>query len=427
VREGFEKASSTAGVAAMAAQEERAAIDQIRQRQRSAIQNSERSGAAGGFDLPCPGDLGVSARAYAAAAHSRAMGALSALQTLADSLAGFEGRKAIAHVSDGIPLVPGSSVYEYAISLCDGSGARSGLPDAFDVYAVDVDERSLLFDPNSARMDMQEFNLANELHRVASHANAHSVRMYTFDASGLGAAGTAAGAGMSRTQTEQAQFSERRNLQDPLIQLADETGGRALTDSNRFDEGLDRMLGDLGSYYSLGYRPRTLERNRALDVEVEVKGKGRRVIAPSTRRSKSQDERVVDRMLAAVFHGDVPNPLLAIAEARVEPGAGRTLVRIGVPMHRITLLPRGEHHEGSVTFFVSARADGRQGAQSVRRRTVAVRVASDRLTQALTETYTFGAAVEGDLTGQVLAVGVRDEHSGQASFLSTTVEGAPGR
>lgn len=420
VRRGFEDVLSSPGLAATAEREERSAIDQIRQRQRSAVNTYERYPDRQ-FELPCPADLGVFARSHAASEYNRVMGSLSALQTLADSLAGLEGRTAIAHVSNGVPLVPGSSVYEFAISLCDGSGARSGLQDSFDVYSVDVDARSQLLDPNALRMEMQELNVSDELHRVASHANAHSVRLYTFDATGLRAAGTAAGAGMSRSQTELAGFSERRNLQDSLVQLADETGGRALIDSNRFHESLERMIGDLGSYYSLGYRPASLDRGRIHELKVKVKGRGMRVIAPASRRSKSSDEEVVDRMISAAYHQDSPNPLSVMAEARPDPDGERTLVRVAVPMHRLTLLAKDEHHEGAVTVFLSGRSDGATGTLAVRRRTMTVRVPSDRLTEALTESYTFGAALPGDLTGQTVAVGVRDELSGRVSFVAADV------
>ena len=45
------------------------------------------------------------------------------------------------------------------------------------------------------------------------------------------------------------------NLQAPLRKLAAETGGLAFLNSNRFDEELDRLAQDVGSYYSLGFRP----------------------------------------------------------------------------------------------------------------------------------------------------------------------------
>src|SRR5215203_2780851 len=63
---------------------------------------------------------------YAEKALSEVMQMIRSLEVFVDSLAGVPGRKAILHLSDGIPLRPGAEAIEYGIELCGGQGIQQG-------------------------------------------------------------------------------------------------------------------------------------------------------------------------------------------------------------------------------------------------------------------------------------------------------------
>jgi VWFA-related protein len=67
---------------------------------------------------------------------------------------------------------------------------------------------------------------------------------------------------------------------ETLFQLAIETGGRAITDTNDPAVGLSRILNDSSAYYILGYQPtRTQDDGRYHKINVKVKRSGVHVLA----------------------------------------------------------------------------------------------------------------------------------------------------
>ena len=70
---------------------------------------------------------------YASATHRQTLTAISSLERFVDSLAGLPGRKAILHVSDGLPLIAGRGPNEYIIELCGGfEAAARGVENNYD-------------------------------------------------------------------------------------------------------------------------------------------------------------------------------------------------------------------------------------------------------------------------------------------------------
>jgi VWFA-related protein len=100
-----------------------------------------------------------------------------------------------------------------------------------------------------------------QLRRAIDRAVRANVSVYTLDTRGLhafvpggdasqaGPRGTAAFSGRAmRDQTDRAFGS-----QDALAALAQDTGGRAVFDSNEFGEVFDRVVADTAAYYMIGY------------------------------------------------------------------------------------------------------------------------------------------------------------------------------
>src|SRR5262249_16922984 len=123
---------------------------------------------------------------------------------------GVPGRKALLHVSDGIPMNPGEELFQFLVELCGGSGA-SGIGNAPVMKAATEKQRdgatlptappdrpdppttydSPSLGPRSyqaasqAMLDAQSFSVAKELQSLAAHANAQRVTLYTLQASGV--------------------------------------------------------------------------------------------------------------------------------------------------------------------------------------------------------------------------------------------------
>src|SRR5262249_27157842 len=175
--------------------------------------------------IPCPLSIATPARHYASARRQEVLRTLSALTVMINSLSGVPGRKALLHVSDGLPIQPGEELFQFLLELCGGGGGAAvgnatiskpatqaegpGGPDGGPIISRGDDRPdplttydSLSLGPRSyqassqAMLDAQSFSVAKELQLLAAHANAQRVTLYTLQASGVEAPyGIDAGAG----------------------------------------------------------------------------------------------------------------------------------------------------------------------------------------------------------------------------------------
>lgn len=99
------------------------------------------------------------------------------------------------------------------------------------------------------------------LQDVTDLANRSSVVVYTFDTRGLQAMSITASDSTyevidgHRGQKEQVRTKDFRESQDGLTYLANQTGGKALLNSNDMNGGIERALYEQTGYYLLGYVP----------------------------------------------------------------------------------------------------------------------------------------------------------------------------
>ncbi len=119
--------------------------------------------------------------------------------------------------------------------------------------------------------------LMNDLEFVFRAANQSNTAVYALDPRGL--AVSEFDVSMPNVGIE----TDHRVLQesgDTLRALADETGGRAIVNSNTFAPGLKQMLTDSSSYYLLGYTSTQAPRDgRFHQIEITLKRKGLEVRA----------------------------------------------------------------------------------------------------------------------------------------------------
>ncbi len=329
--------------------------------------------------------------------------ALKGLIELVDSLAGLPGRKMLLHVSDGLPMVPGQDLYQ-AIQQRYADLAALG-------QAISWDKS-------------RQFN------QLISRANSNRVSFYTIDAGGLR---VQSGMGAENPATNSSHVVSgvvdgvrRRNLQAPLTQMARDTGGQSIINTNDVTAGLERFGRDFGNFYSLGYRAPIQDRGRYHKIEVRLKtrDKSLRLRHRDGYRDKTIDNRVSDSVTAYLVHGYETNPLgVEIDVGEQTPGDDdfyNVAIRIRVPMARLVLLPGSEFHVGRLRLYFGAidekgrDADLQELPFELRIPASAVEVAKqDEVVRVINATMRPGT--------QKLVIAVRDEISEERSVVGRYV------
>lgn len=365
-------------------------------------------------------DLGGIAHAHAQQVHNRVMGTIYELDRFVNSLAGYDGRKMLLHVSDGIPLIPGAEAYRFASELCDGTGANKGLENGVDT-AMFGTGKFTRWDPTQTSAVLQEFNTSDEWSRLAGNANTYQVSFYMFQAHL--ATGRASSVDSARTSFD-TEMEGKHNKQDPLFLLSDETGGTALLNAGDVDRALTRMNEDSASGYQLAYEPPTPGDGKQHSIDVKIARPGLRVRHRKSYRSKRPDERVADKVVSALVHGQFENPLeirLKVAERiPAERDISNIRLSVRVPLASLVLLPEGEVSRGLFTVFVAAK--GAHGQLTpVGQKTVPLRVPTGG---SQTEfVYTVEVPLRG-AEGQI-AVAVQDQIGGEISYLRERIRSGP--
>lgn len=386
------------------------------------------------WDGPCSRQIVAPAESYALATRQEALRSIAAMTVLVNSLSGVPGRKALLHVSNGIPVTPGEEVYQLLAEICGGA-TTSGIE---DVHDPELEGGQSQYSGREAALDAQRYSTAKELSKLASHASSNRVILYTLQASGPqpGTAASADHGAMERlAQLPSLQFVQTTNLQGSMTLLASETGGRAILNAAEIRDDLRQMQEDLDTFYSLGYMPEHFGDGREHRVEVKVKRPGVDIRYRKNYRDKSSMERAFDRTLAALYHGYEDNPLdvaLTVGRQTAAPEAreGRFLVpiKLRIPLFRLGIgtVGEGQSYSGRLKLLVSTR-DERGGVSPMRQVEVPLNIPREEILMAMGKFYEYELTLDLMEGEQHVAIAVRDEGTTTTSFLSRTLSvGAAG-
>ena len=363
---------------------------------------------------PCEDNWGEMlglARQYADNRASSTAVSADGLADLVTTLAGVPGRKAVIHVTDGLPQRPGISVLDYLGSeLC-----RDRRPSA-----------------NSETMaEIVQYDESRRFNRVSAHANANRVTFYGVDAAGVRGASPDISLDNPQLSPSTRNVSlQAMNAQSGLHLLAHETGGKALINANDLSILLDDMTGQLAASYSLGFIPAEKETGEVRQISVMLApgtDKGRRMTYRRTFRDKPLDERLAERLLSVAYLGNTENPL----EASIAFGGTKLLekkiheltVSVSVPADSVPSLAGGNGASpGASTrlrLWLVAVDDEKGARTTVRQKAIdvggAAGVAADD------GKYSVEVAMnlpEGDY---LVAAGIRDERTGLTSLIREPV------
>ncbi len=401
--------------------------------------------------IPCPQNILEPVRNFAGSRRSEVLRSLGALTLLVNSLSGVPGRKAVLHVSDGIPAVPGEELFQFLIELCGGGGtAGIGQQAQTPSQVASVDERRprpterdhldplAIYDTrdwgpkayqaaSQAVPDSQAYSVAKELATLVGHANAHQVTMYTLQASGV--SGTEASDPGFGPHDRLFQFPsigsiQRASLQESLHTLAEGTGGRAILNANDLRPELAGLREDFATFYALGYMPGHNGDGKEHRIEVKAKRPGIRLRYRVSYRDKPAMEKTVDRTLAALLYGVEDNPLqIGVEVGEQVPGPSGTVavpIRLRIPLHKLAILNQDETYQGSLRLMVATRSeDGR--SSPVRQVAVPVKIPRKDVLNALGQFYVYTLTLQLPPGTHRVAVGVRDEIAATTSYLSQSV------
>ncbi len=352
------------------------------------------------------GQLVAMAENYAAEQARRAAVAADGLADLTSTLAGIPGRKAIVYMSDGLPQQPGLSAFDYlAYQLCPNS-------------------MQMASEANSAA---QQNNSTKRLAAITAHANANRVTLFALDAAGIRS-------GLSQSMSFEGvrpSFQNDRahwmNVQGGLHQLASETGGKALLNSNDLADLLEDVTEQLGASYSLGFRPdkRRSGEERRLKVELAPHAAaGRNVTYRRSYLDKTLDKRLEEQLISTAYLGNAANPLAVTvwlgATTPREKKVHRLPVSIVVPEQSVLTVPGASGPGGTLRLLLIAVDEKKSGRTPVRQMTVPVGPAGN--VQAADGAYRFEVSISLAEGSYQVAAGVRDEITGELSVVSSTAQ-----
>ncbi len=388
---------------------------------------------------PCPQNMGPMADRYAKRVFQEVRDSVAALSQMVATLSSLPGRKALLHVSDGLPMIPGAEIFEFLRGFCGAGGAHGvednsaltmaeamSTPDTpASAQGLEEQALALISEDFSVSMDAFRHNASDLFKDLTVLANSHRVTFFTLDASGP--RGFSAGQATSYERRMQSTFVDQArfaNLQDTLTYMAQRTGGQAILNTTSFDEALRDIASDLDTYYSLGYRPPAKQGDKVYSVKVKVLRQGARVRYRENLRAKPLAEQLADRTRSALLYDLEDNPLaveVEVGEIRaIDTEVSIVPLRVRIPLSNVILLEQQGSSSGQLSLYVTTR-DSLDRFAPVRSQQVPLRIPAGELAAARKSFYVYEIRLMMRQGSHSVAIGVRDDLAAVASFVTEEV------
>ncbi len=343
---------------------------------------------------------------------------LVGLDGLTRSLSGLGGRKEILWVGQDLALRPAIDVYDSFF-------------ERFSQWATELN----LDHPHRWAT---EADLTDEFKFVAAGAQAAGATLHFMDCADRDAANTDIGSSRLDTQTmvegggtritSGYDFAMTAELVEGSRYLAGATGGSTFFNSRQLDDYLAALGGQLGSYYSNGYRRPGAADGQLHAVKVALDGAapgGSTVNHHEKILNRTPVQKLADETLSRLQLGVGFDDLGLQAELGApEPAADDQLIRavkLFIPARNLVLADEGANQVGRVLVALQSQgSDGTTYPPQVMQLTIAV--PSDRLSPVTTTSATLRLLMRSG-TAKV-AVGVVDAASGAASTRLIEVDGS---
>ncbi len=387
------------------------------------------------FRTPCPRQIEYMARSHAEEVYGRVAATVASLTDFVGTLGSLPGRKALVHVSDGIPLLPGAEAFEFLCHLCGPCGSQTldlsdtANPDSSDGgRRADTGGSTLsdgdVYDGSEAQLAALANDTTGLFEELTRQANAHRVTFFALEARGPR---SPASSDIQVTHWQTAAAVQRvrvGSLQDTLSHMAERTGGRAIFGTTDFTPAFARIAEDFDTYYSLGYRrPRSAE-GRDLRVKVKVRRPALSVRYRKSLRTQPLAEQLANRTLASLMYDLADNPLgieIEIGDAQsVDKSLHVVPIRLRIPLGNLTLLPEDGQHRGQLTLYITGR-DRRGRLTPVRTSEIPIHIPAADIEQARGQLYFYEVKMLMRQGDHSVAVGVHDDLGQVASYMTEDV------
>jgi VWFA-related protein len=325
---------------------------------------------------------------------------VDSLRQIITSLTGLPGHKAVIYVSNGLPMIPGMELFYEASKSMNDSTILSR---------------------------MFEFDRSRVYKQLAATANAQDVTLYTIDASGLSLQGMGS-AEYSTSRDPMMSSIGRNNYIDSLRFLADETGGRAIYNTNDIAPRLELISQDMFTYYSIGYPLQASGQDKVHRVKVKLRDDPAFADYEIRYRSrfveKSLETRVQDRVVSSLVFEVDENPmnLEVVSGTPAAATSGRWLLpaHLSFPLRNIALLPEGDDFVARIVLFIAARgADGKKS--DLVRQTHEIRVPADLYEDAQNKNFGIDTQLLIESGRYKIAIGLLDPLTRQVSYETISV------
>ncbi|MEO7794671.1 MAG: VWA domain-containing protein [Thermoanaerobaculia bacterium] len=338
-------------------------------------------------------------RSYADSLFNDLQFSIDSLKNTVSSLSGLPGRKAILYVSDGLPMIAGQDLFQYVQEKFSGSSS-------------------------TAIMDALSYDASRRYQELIAQANANRISFYTIDAEGLRTSSSVSAENRSANTSGMVDSIHTSNLQAPLQMIAEETGGKAIYNTNDAAKGLRTVSDDFKTYYSLGYSPVHSGDGRYHKIEVRTKRKDLVVRHREGYRDKTTEAKMSDGVVSALFY-DAESNSMAIEvtrgpESRRDDGLFTVPMEIRIPIGKLVLVPAEGVRQARVRVFFAA-MDGEGGMSEVQNAVVPITIPEADVANAVKQVYVYGISLMMRKGPQKLAVGVRDEVGATQAFTVRTM------
>ncbi len=243
------------------------------------------------------------------------------------TLTPLNGKRSFLFLSGGFEYQPGFVMSQYA-----GGGAVSLI--AFNIR-----------------------NVSGAVGALIKRANADEITFYTVDALGLTGEGGSASNDDPLGNRPLVGFQARQDRQSGLQELAVETGGLALLNTNDFDRGLSRVYQAVSTYYTLGMTLAKLDSTSYEDVRVAVNRPGAVVRARRGFQARPEADLVRDRALATM-ETDLSYRAIPVTLQMAPPTPDKKLyslpITVTIPASALTFTPEGERASARADIFIGS-------------------------------------------------------------------------
>jgi VWFA-related protein len=290
------------------------------------------------------------ARQYAEETGAEIESMLNSMRQELVTLTPLSGKKAFLFLSGGFEYQPGFVLSQYAL----------GGPSLSLVNIRDV---------------------SRHLGALVRDANGNEVTFYAVDATGLSGEGATASNDDPLSNRGSVGFLARQDRQTGMIEMARDTGGMALLNTNDFQRGLSRIYQDVSTYYAVGVNLSNLATNAYQDVRVEVDRPGVVVRARRGFQPRKESDVVSDRA-RATMESDLAYRAIPVRLQTAPPTPGKTYtlpVTVTVPASALTFVPAGDKARAQAEIYFGS-VDDKGRMSDVSRQETSFEVPSDKAT-----------------------------------------------